>query len=86
MRNKTNSRAKCWLLLVALTVPGCVFTDASVADEVEAIGEPLPSGTEPSTIPAELSISEPPGMKSLALPGERVAALCHKHLSRKRTW
>jgi S1-C subfamily serine protease len=50
-----------------------MFTDATVADEAEAIGEPLPSGTEPSSIPAELSISEPPEMKSLALPGERVA-------------
>ena len=73
MRDKTNSRTRCWLLLVALMAPSCVFIDASVADEVEAIGEPLPSGTEPSTIPAALSISEPPEMKSLALPGERVA-------------
>jgi S1-C subfamily serine protease len=74
VRNNTNPRIKCWLLLVALTVTACVvFTDASVADEAEAIGEPLPSGTEPSSIPAELSVSEPPEMQSLAFPGERVA-------------
>ena len=86
MRNNTNPRTKCWLLLVALTVTACVvFTDASVADEAEAIGEPLPSGTEPSSIPAEISVSEPPEMQSLALPGERVVEALSQVSSDKKS-
>ncbi len=74
MYENANFSTKSWLPLVALTVVTyIVFTDASLADKVEAIGEPLPSGTEPSSIPAELPISEPSEMQRLALPGARVA-------------
>ena len=76
MRKSTDPRSKFWLLLVTVSVAACVvLTDASVADEVEAIGAPLPSGTEPSTIPAEVSIPEPPQLQSLrvGLPVKRIS-------------
>ena len=86
MRSNGDLRNKRWLPAVALSIAVCIVSsDASVAAEAEAIGELLPSATEPSTIPAEVSIPEPPKMQSLALPGERVVAALSQVSSDKKS-
>jgi S1-C subfamily serine protease len=76
VRNNTNPRTKCWLLLFTLSMAVCVFSsNASIAGEAETIGKPLPSGAEPSSIPAGVSIPEPPQLQSLevGLPVKRIS-------------
>jgi S1-C subfamily serine protease len=76
MRKSTDPRSKCWALLMTLSmVVYFVSSNASVAGESDEIGKPLPSGAEPSSIPAGVSIPEPPQLQSLevGLPVKRIS-------------
>jgi S1-C subfamily serine protease len=88
MRKNTDPRSNYGHPFLMLSMAVCIVSStASFAGEGDEIGKPVPSGTQPSSIPAEISIPTPPQWQSLTFgfPGKRIAEILSKPVSGSRS-